>query len=38
MFVFELSAGAIFGIGVFMGVVVSAVALVVGAVIFSKKK
>jgi hypothetical protein len=38
MFVFELSAGAIFAIGVVAGVLTSAIALVIGAVIYSKKK
>lgn len=37
MLVFELSPGVIFGIGAFAGVVASAVALVIGAVIYSKK-
>ena len=35
--VLELSTGAIFGIGVFAGVLASAIALVIGAVIYSKK-
>ena len=38
MVVFELSAGAIFGIGVFVGVVISAILFVVAAVTYSKKK
>ena len=38
MFAFELSAGAIFGIGVFAGVVVSAITFVVVAIVYSKKK
>jgi hypothetical protein len=38
MVVFEFSAGAIFGIGVSVGVLTSAIALVIVAVIYSKKK
>ena len=38
MFVFELSAGAIFATGVGVGVLASAIALVVTAIIYSKKK
>ena len=38
MFVFELSAGAIFAIGVGAGILTSALALVITAVIYSKKK
>ena len=38
MFVVELSAGAIFAIGVVAGVVISAISVVVAAIVYSKKK
>ena len=37
MFTFELSASALFGLGVLAGVVLSGIAFVVVAVIYSKK-
>lgn len=38
MFTFELSAGAIFGIGAVVGVLASAITFVVVAIVYSKKK
>ena len=38
MFTIELSLGAIFGGGVFVGIVVSAIAFVVAAIVYSNKK
>ena len=38
MFTFTMSAGAVFGIGVLTGIIVSAIALVVAAIVSSKRK
>lgn len=38
MFVFELSAGAVFATGAFVGVIFSAITLVCASIIYSKKK
>ena len=37
MFTFELSAGVIFGFGIFTGIVVSVIGLIVTAIIVDKK-